>query len=154
MAGLLKVIQACTRGDDVTAPVEQHPKYREFEPEKRTDIRAELPPTRCSQPGRRAAPQGLGPSSTNLVQVCDGRRLEGRATCRVLIANRQPIVRHGVRAVIAAEPDFRVIGETDDGGEAVRLARQLRPDVVLIDLAIPTVDGLSATRMIRAELRD
>jgi NarL family two-component system response regulator LiaR len=77
-----------------------------------------------------------------------------RATLRVLIANHQPIVRHGLRVLIANEPDLQVIGETDDGGEAVRLARQLRPEVVLIDLLIPTVDGISATRMIRAELRD
>jgi DNA-binding NarL/FixJ family response regulator len=73
---------------------------------------------------------------------------------RVLIANQQPIVRHGLRALIANEPDLQMIGETDDGGEAVRMARQLRPDVVLIDLSITTVDGISATRMIRAELRD
>src|SRR5690242_2087322 len=78
----------------------------------------------------------------------------GRAVLRVLIANHQPIVRHGLRALIAREPDLQSIGETDDGGEAVRLARQLRPDVVLIDLAIPTADGIAATRMIRAELRD
>src|SRR5262249_25134858 len=52
------------------------------------------------------------------------------------------------------ESDLHVIGETDDGSEAVRLARQARPDVVLIDLSIATVDGISATRMIRAELPD
>jgi DNA-binding NarL/FixJ family response regulator len=73
---------------------------------------------------------------------------------RVLVANHQPIVRHGLWDVIASEPDLQVVGEADDGGEAVRMARQLRPDVVLIDLSIPTVDGISATRMIRAELRD
>jgi DNA-binding NarL/FixJ family response regulator len=73
---------------------------------------------------------------------------------RILIANCQPIVRHGLRALIAREPDLHVVGETEDGGEAVRLARQLRPDVVLIDLSIPNVDGISATRMIRGELPD
>jgi NarL family two-component system response regulator LiaR len=77
-----------------------------------------------------------------------------RMTVRVLIASQQPIVRHGLRALIASEPDLQVIGETDDGGESVRLARQLRPDVVLIDLSMPTVDGISATRAIRADLRD
>jgi two-component system, NarL family, response regulator LiaR len=75
-----------------------------------------------------------------------------RVTVRVLIANHQPIVRHGLWDVIASEPDLQLVGETDDGREAVRLARQLRPDVVLIDLSIPTVDGISATRIIRAEL--
>jgi len=80
--------------------------------------------------------------------------MNGRDTVRVLIANQQPIVRHGLRLIISNEPDLQMIGETDDGGEAVQMARQLRPDVVLIDLSIPTVDGISATRMIRAELRD
>jgi DNA-binding NarL/FixJ family response regulator len=78
----------------------------------------------------------------------------GRVTLRILIANHQPIVRHGLRTLIANEPDLHVVSETDDGGEAVRLARQLRPDVVLIDLLMSTVDGIAATRLIRAELRD
>jgi two-component system, NarL family, response regulator LiaR len=102
----------------------------------------------------RAVSRAVPPSGTNLVQVSGGRRVEGRATCRVLIANRQPIVRHGLRALLANQPDLQAIGETDEGDEAVRMARQLRPDVVLIDLAMPTVDGIAATRMIRAELRD
>ena len=78
----------------------------------------------------------------------------GRATLRVLIANQQPIVRHGLRVLLANEPDLHVIGETDDGGEAVRMARRLRPDVVLIDLSIPTLDGISVTRLICAEMPD
>ena len=89
-----------------------------------------------------------------LGSVPRGRAMTGGDTVRVLIANQQPIVRHGLRSLIANEPDLQMIGETDDGSEAVRMARQLRPDVVLIDLSIPTVDGISATRMIRAELRD
>jgi NarL family two-component system response regulator LiaR len=80
------------------------------------------------------------------------RPASGRATLRVLIANHQPIVRYALKSVITSEPDLQVIGETDDGGEAVRFARQLRPDIALIDLSMPTVDGISATRMIRAAL--
>src|SRR5215213_1872215 len=95
-----------------------------------------------------------GSVDTRREPVSRTHTVSSRVTIRVLIANHQPIVRHGVRAVIANEPDLQVIGETNDGGEAVRLARQLRPDVVLIDLSIPTVDGISATRMIRAELPD
>jgi DNA-binding NarL/FixJ family response regulator len=86
--------------------------------------------------------------------VSRAHTVSSRETVRVLIANPQPIVRHGLRALIASEPDLQVIGEADDGGQAVLMVRQLRPDVVLIDLSIPTVDGISATRMIRAELRD
>jgi NarL family two-component system response regulator LiaR len=92
-------------------------------------------------------------SDTMLDRMSRADDASGRVTLRVLIANHQPIVRHGVRALIANEPNLEVVGETDDGGEAVRLARQLRPDVILIDLSMPTMDGISATRMIRTELR-
>lgn len=78
--------------------------------------------------------------------------IERRPRTRVLIANQQPIVRHGLRALLADEPDVEVVAETENGTEAVRLARQLRPDVVVIDLLLPDLDGISATRMIRAEL--
>ena len=100
----------------------------------------------CSDPRR--------PVDTGLELVSPSHTASSRLTVRVLIANQQPIVRHGLRALIASEPDIQVVGEADDGGMAVRMARQLRPDVVLINQSIPTVDGISATRMIRAELRD
>ncbi len=91
---------------------------------------------------------------TGFELVSRAHTVSSRVTVRVLIANQQPIVRHGLRALMASEPDLQVVGEADDGGEAVRMARQLRPDVVLIDLSIPTVDGISATRMIRSERPD
>jgi two-component system, NarL family, response regulator LiaR len=96
----------------------------------------------------------VGWADTRLELVSRDRPATDRMALRVLIANHQPIVRHGLRALIEREPDLHVISETDDGSEAVRLARHLRPDVVLIDLSIPTVDGISATRMIRAQLPD
>jgi DNA-binding NarL/FixJ family response regulator len=96
----------------------------------------------------------VGSADTRLELVSRAQPASGRLALRVLIANCQPIVRHGLRALIVRESDLIVIEETDDGSEAVRLARQLRPDVVLIDLSIPTVDGISATRMIRAQLPD
>jgi DNA-binding NarL/FixJ family response regulator len=70
----------------------------------------------------------------------------------VVIANQQPIVRHGVRALLAGEPDIEVVAETDTAAEAVRLARRLRPDVVIVDLLLPAPGGIWVTRMIRADL--
>ena len=91
---------------------------------------------------------------TRLELVSGARTASSRVALRVLIASQQPIVRYGLWDVIASEPDLQVVGETDDGREAVHLARQLRPDVVLIDLSMPSVDGISATRVIRSELHD
>jgi DNA-binding NarL/FixJ family response regulator len=97
---------------------------------------------------KRAAPRAVQP----LPGSAAGRSAQGLTVCRVLIANQQPIVRHGVRALLAAEPDIEVVAETDDGEEAVRLARHFRPDVVLVDLLMPAPGGISVTRMIRADL--
>jgi NarL family two-component system response regulator LiaR len=71
---------------------------------------------------------------------------------RVLIASSQPIVRHGLRALLADESDLTVIAEAESAGGAVRLARQHRPDVVVVDLLLPEIDGISATRIIRSDV--
>ena len=71
---------------------------------------------------------------------------------RVLIADDHEVVRHGLRNFLSVDPDLEIVGEAADGAEAVRLARELRPDVVLMDLVMPVMDGLAATRIIRAEL--
>jgi DNA-binding NarL/FixJ family response regulator len=69
-------------------------------------------------------------------------------TIRVLLADDQTLVRSGFRMILRAEPDIEVVGEAADGAEAVALARQLDPDVVLMDVRMPTVDGIEATRQI------
>ncbi|MFG2990245.1 response regulator [Streptomyces sp. NPDC048257] len=67
---------------------------------------------------------------------------------RVLLADDQLLVRAGFRALLDAQPDIEVVGEAADGDEAVRLVGQLRPDVVLMDIRMPVLDGLAATRRI------
>lgn len=65
---------------------------------------------------------------------------------RILIADDHPIFRDGLRRLLEAEPKFTVIGEACDGSEAVKLARQLKPDIMLLDLAMPKHPGLEALR--------
>lgn len=70
---------------------------------------------------------------------------------RVLLADDHPVFRHGMRSLLAAVPDIEVVAEATDGAEAIRTALELRPDVVVMDLQMPSVDGVSATRAICAE---
>jgi two-component system, NarL family, nitrate/nitrite response regulator NarL len=65
---------------------------------------------------------------------------------RIVIADDHPIFRDGLRRLLEAEPDLKVIGEASDGAEAVKMARQLKPDILLLDLAMPRMPGLEALR--------
>ncbi|MCU1639747.1 MAG: response regulator transcription factor [Nocardia sp.] len=69
---------------------------------------------------------------------------------RVVIADDQALVRAGFAALLDAQDDIEVVGEADNGEQAVRLARELTPDVVLMDIRMPVLDGLAATREIAA----
>ena len=71
-------------------------------------------------------------------------------TTRVVLADDQALVRGGFRMILDAEADIEVVGEASDGGEAAQLVEQLRPDVVLMDVRMPGVDGIEATRRIVA----
>lgn len=72
-------------------------------------------------------------------------------TIRIIIADDQPLVRTGFKALIEPEPDLDVVGEAGDGREAVRLAKIARADLVLMDIRMPVLDGLAATRLITAD---
>lgn len=89
-----------------------------------------------------------------LTRIPRPRPVSACRSTRVLLASSEPIVRHGLRTLLAAEDELDVVAEADDGGTTVALARQLRPDLVVIDLQVPRVDGFTATRAIRTELPD
>jgi DNA-binding NarL/FixJ family response regulator len=74
-------------------------------------------------------------------------------TIRVLIADDQGMVRTGFSVFLSAQPDIEVIGEAADGAEAVRKAGELRPDVILMDVRMPVLDGLAATRQLLGNVR-
>jgi two-component system, NarL family, response regulator LiaR len=73
---------------------------------------------------------------------------------RFLITDDHGVVRQGLRMFLSLDPDFEVVGEASNGEEALAMARDLGPDVVLMDLLMPVMDGISATEKIRAELPD
>jgi DNA-binding NarL/FixJ family response regulator len=77
---------------------------------------------------------------------------EGASRIRLLLVDDHGVVRAGLRLYLAGQPDLEVVGEAGDGATAVERARELEPDVVLMDLQMPVLDGIAATRQIRAAL--
>ena len=72
----------------------------------------------------------------------------------IVLADDQTLVRAGFRSILDGEDDFRVVGEAADGLQAVRRTKELRPDIVLMDIRMPELDGLAATRQVLAEVSD
>ena len=71
---------------------------------------------------------------------------------KILLVDDQPLFREGLRTLLSVQADFEVVGEAGNGEEAIRLAHSLLPSVVLMDLQMPVLDGVAATRRLRAEL--
>lgn len=71
---------------------------------------------------------------------------------RVLVADDSPLARRAIRTLLEREPGFRLVGEAEDGREAISLARDLEPDLILMDIDMPRCDGLLATRLIKRDL--
>jgi NarL family two-component system response regulator YdfI len=78
--------------------------------------------------------------------------MEGKGVpIRILVADDHSLVREGLRLILETEPEFELVGEAADGKEAVRLAAERTPDVILMDLRMPVMDGLTAVGLIRAQ---
>jgi two-component system, NarL family, response regulator LiaR len=77
---------------------------------------------------------------------------EPEAPIRIVIADDHWVVREGLKMFLTRDPSFQVIGEAEDGAQAVQRARELQPDVVIMDLLMPEMDGIAATSVIRSQL--
>ncbi len=109
-----------------------------------------LPPT-ASVPVATAETPAVSPSIRPAEQVASERSGE-ESVIRVVLADDHTLMREGLRHLLELESDLKVVGEAADGPEALRVIRQLCPDVVLLDISMPQLDGLALTRQLAEEL--
>jgi len=96
----------------------------------------------------RAAPSYFQPAMMSLLPVDEPAMLKKTDPITILLTDDQMIIRSGLRGLLEKEDDMLVVGEAENGQEAVNLAQKLKPDVVIMDLAMPVLSGLEATRQI------
>ena len=75
-------------------------------------------------------------------------------TIRILLADDHAVVRQGLKMFLGLDPDLQVVGEAENGEEAVRMAGEIQPDIILMDLLMPVMDGVTATAKVRREFPD
>lgn len=91
------------------------------------------------------------PEEPEAVSESAQSRLDLEEKIRIVLADDHPVMRKGLRGIIEKQADMEVIGQASDGGEAVKMALDLEPDVVVMDVTMPVLDGIEATRRIISE---